>query len=79
MSNEDTPPRATESRTPSPISIGGGWAFLYVLLAVAFAGTTIYLLTIRKAVLTEPSVLISGLGALWFVGRAFMTMNRRRP
>lgn len=71
-SEEPTPPR-----TPQPIRIGGGWTYLYAVLAVAFAGTTVYLLTVRHAVLTEPSVLVSGLGALWFVGRAVMTMNRR--
>ena len=72
MSNDEPTPR-----TPAPISIGGGWTFLYAVLAVAFAGTTFYLLTMRHAVLTEPSVLVSGLGALWFVGRAVMNMNRR--
>ena len=75
MSSE--PPPAPNPRTPTPISIGGGWTFLYVVLAVAFAGTTIYLLTARHAVLTEPSVLVSGLGTLWFVGRAVMNMNKR--
>ena len=75
MSSE--PPPTPAKRTPASISIGGGWTFVYVVLAAAFAGTTIYLLTARHAVLTEPSVLVSGLGALWFVGRAVMNMNRR--
>ncbi len=66
------------SRLPLPLRIGGGWTFLYAVLAAAFLGTAIYLVVVRHAALTEPQVLVSGLGALWFVARAAMNLSRKK-
>ena len=66
------------SRRPTPLRIGGGWTFLYVALAVAFMATAIYLVVARHAALTEPQVLVAGLGALWFVARAAMNLAKKR-
>ena len=69
-------PGLPNPRVPPPIRIGGGWTFLYAALAVAFLGTALYLVTVRHAGVTEPSVLVSGLGAIWFVARAAMNLKR---
>ncbi len=66
------------TRTPQPLRIGGGWTFLYAALAVAFLATAIYLVVVRHAALTDPQVLVSGLGALWFVARTAMNLNKKR-
>jgi hypothetical protein len=64
-------------RTPQPIRIGGGWTFVYAILAVAFAGTGIFLFIVRHAPLTSPQVLVSALGAVWFTARAAMSLTKR--
>lgn len=62
---------------PQPISIGGGWTFLYAILAVGFLGAAIWLVVARKAGFTEPSVLVSFFGAFWFMARTVMTMRKK--
>lgn len=77
MSNEP-PLDIKPTNRPQPLRIGGGWTFLYAALAVAFAGTAAYLVTVRHAALTDPQVLVSGLGTLWFMLRAAMNLSRKR-
>lgn len=67
-----------DPRRPQPIRVGGGWSFVYVILAVAFLGTAVYLVVVREAPLTSPQVLVTGLGALWFLARAAMAFSGRR-
>lgn len=69
------PPKS--SRTPAPIRVGGGWGFLYAALAVAFAGTAIYLVVVRAAPVTSAQVVVAGVGALWFAARAAMSLAKR--
>jgi hypothetical protein len=75
MTNDPGDPR---SRLPQQISIGGGWAIVYAILAVAFAGGAIYYITVRQAPLTSPQVAVTGLGALWFSLRAAMSFRPNR-
>jgi hypothetical protein len=63
---------------PKPIAVGGGWAFIYVLLAVAFAGAAVWLVAVKGRTMAEPAVIITVLGSLWFVARAFMTWTKKR-
>lgn len=72
MSSEDPDPRR-----PRPISLGGGFTFVYAALAVVFAATAVYFLTMRHAPLMSPQVGVSALGALWFGVRMAMSMGKR--
>jgi hypothetical protein len=72
-----TEPPPEKPRIPQPISIGGGWTFLYAILAVAFFGAGAWMVLARGVALTEPAVLVSGVGGLWFVARTMMTMRKK--
>lgn len=64
-------------RTPQPIAIGGGWGFVYAIIAVAAAGTAIYLVVVRHAPLSSPQVLVAGFGGVWFAIRAALSLAKR--
>ncbi|MDX2234943.1 MAG: hypothetical protein NW200_10655 [Hyphomonadaceae bacterium] len=57
--------------------IGGGFVFVYAVLAVAFAGSAIYLMVARGAPVSSPQVLVSGLGALWFSARTALALAKK--
>jgi hypothetical protein len=70
-------PPPEKPRIPQPISIGGGWSFVYAIAAIGFFGVAGWLAFGRKVPLTDPSVIVAVLGGLWFVARVFMTMRKK--
>lgn len=75
MASDAPPPE--KPRLPQPISLGGGWGFLYALLAIGFFGAGAYLHFGRGVALTEPSIVVAALGGIWFVARAVMTLRKK--
>jgi len=74
----DAAPQPPEKpRIPQPIALGGGWRFLYVILAVGFAGAAIYRAFVQHAPLTEPGVVVCALGAVWFAVRAALSFRAK--
>ncbi|MDZ4777329.1 MAG: hypothetical protein SGJ23_11150 [Alphaproteobacteria bacterium] len=76
MSSDPTPP-PEKTRLPQPIALGGGWRFLYVILAVGFTGAAIYRTVVQQAPLTEPGVVVCALGAVWFAVRAALSFRAK--
>jgi hypothetical protein len=74
MSSVEPPGR---DRLPKPIVVGGGWAFVYVALAIACLGAVGYLVAVQGQAWTSPAVLAAGVGALWFTFRAILGGKRR--
>lgn len=64
-------------RTPQPLRVGGGWPLLYAILAAGFFGAGGYMTLVRGAAWTDPAVVVSMVGGLWFVARTVMTLRRK--
>jgi hypothetical protein len=79
MADEPRPPLDIKpTRTPQPIRVGGGWAFVHVLAALGAIGGAIWLVAVQGTPLGSPQVAILGLGAIWFAARAALSFAKRR-